>query len=148
LGNVKPDDFLFQRTEALKMETEVPAKHEIQDKEAVLVVLEGVAHIHNVRVVDLFKQSPLLDDIGDCLHLDTLCFVDILESIELPRLLMLDHTDLAKCTLADTSQENEVEKSDLSVKVNRRGPTAYTSHTERKIRRLRGRELHGAVEPE
>jgi hypothetical protein len=44
--------------------------------------------------MDLFEQSPLLDDIGNCLHLDTLCFVDVFESIELASLFMLDHTDL------------------------------------------------------
>jgi hypothetical protein len=95
-----------------RLTAKVPAQHEIQDEEAVLVVLEGVAHIDNERVVDLggeklarvgdrfrsgkdlFKKAPLLYDVGNCLHLDTLCFIDVLESIELASLLMLNHTDL------------------------------------------------------
>lgn len=43
---------------------------------------------------DLFEQPPLLYDIGNCLHLDTLCLVDVLQSIQISCLLVLDHTDL------------------------------------------------------
>jgi hypothetical protein len=32
---------------------QVPSEHEVQNEEAVLVVLEGVAHVHDERVVNL-----------------------------------------------------------------------------------------------
>lgn len=42
----------------------------------------------------LLKQPSLLYDIWDCLHFDALRLVDVLESVQFPRLLVLDHSDL------------------------------------------------------
>lgn len=43
---------------------------------------------------NLLQKTPFLYHIRDCFHLDTLCFVDIFESIEISSLLMLDDSDL------------------------------------------------------
>ena len=44
----------------------------------------------------LLEQPALLDDVRDCLHLDTLCLVDVLQRIELTGLLVLDDSDLGR----------------------------------------------------
>ena len=93
---------------------QVPTKHEVQDEEAVFIVLECISQIDDERVIDLqmkdgrhhgrrraFKiavyllQKPaLLDDIGDSLLLDAFGFVDVLESVEFFRSFVLDDSDL------------------------------------------------------
>ena len=84
---------------------------------------------------NLFQQPAFLDDIGHGLHLDALCLVDILESIKLLGLLVLDDADLSweglwrnladddeathlsKGTLANASKEHKVEEVGVSIKV-------------------------------
>lgn len=45
----------------------------------------------------LFKEAPFLDDIRNSFHLYTLGLVDVLESIQIPGLFMLNDTDLDVC---------------------------------------------------
>ena len=47
-----------------------------------------------VSVTDFLKKLPFLYDVRDCLLLDALLLVDVLESKELLRPLMLYDTDL------------------------------------------------------
>lgn len=44
----------------------------------------------------LLKQPPFLDNVRNSLHLYTLGFINILESVKFTRLLVLDHADLLK----------------------------------------------------
>jgi len=48
------------------------------------------------RTMDLFEETTLLDNVGDCFHLYTLCFIDVLESVEVFGLLVLDNADLGE----------------------------------------------------
>jgi hypothetical protein len=88
---------------------------------------------------DLFQESPLLNDVGDGLLPYALCFVDVLEGIELFGSFVLHHpdlerrggdlgleayrrsdvADLPKGTLAYGSVEVKVVEIDLAVKVYR-----------------------------
>ena len=43
---------------------------------------------------NLLEKPTLLHDVGNGLHLDTFGLVDVLERIQLPRLLVLDDPDL------------------------------------------------------
>lgn len=49
-------------------------------------------------LTNLFKESPLLDDVRDSLLLDTTSFVDVLEGVKILRLLVLDNSDLECAT--------------------------------------------------
>ena len=93
---------------------QVSAKHEVQDKKAVFVVLECIPQIYDERVIDLqmkdgrhhgrrraanvvvylFQKPALLDDIGDSLLLDAFGLVDVLESVEFFGSFVLDDSDL------------------------------------------------------
>lgn len=42
----------------------------------------------------LLEEPSLLDDIGNSLHLDAFCLVDILESVEISCLFVLDDSNL------------------------------------------------------
>ena len=48
------------------------------------------------KKTDLLEKPALLDDVGNCLHLYTFCFVDVLEGIKILGLLMLHHPDLSR----------------------------------------------------
>jgi hypothetical protein len=52
------------------------------------------------RSTNLFEQAAFLNDVGDGLHLDAFGFVDVLESIELLCLLVLDNADLGECRIS------------------------------------------------
>jgi hypothetical protein len=93
---------------------QVSTQHEVQDEEAVFIVLECIPQIDDERVIDLQRkdgrhhgrrravniavyllQKPaLLDDIGDSLLLDAFGLVDVLESVEFFRSFVLDDSDL------------------------------------------------------
>lgn len=45
----------------------------------------------------LFEKSAFLNDVGDGLHFDAFCLVDVLEGVELASLLVLDDADLGGC---------------------------------------------------
>ena len=101
-----------------KLTSQVPSKHQVQNKEAVLIVLESVTHIDDKWVIDLrdengyklgaldgagredgpylLEQAAFLYDVGYGLHLDALGLVDILESIEVASLLVLNDSDLGE----------------------------------------------------
>lgn len=82
----------------------------------------------------LFEKSAFLNDVGDGLHFDAFCLVDVLEGVELAGLLVLDDADLGGCqgererdteethlakgALAHTAKEDKVEEGDFAIKVN------------------------------
>ena len=96
--------------------TEVASQHEIENEEAVFVVLKSISQIDDKRMVDLewrdlalrgkcsiescgpaphlLKQPPLLNNVRNGFHTDTFCFVDVFEGIELARLFVLDDSNL------------------------------------------------------
>ena len=43
---------------------------------------------------DLFKQAALLNHIGNRLHLNAFCFVDVFKGVQVASLLMLDDPNL------------------------------------------------------
>jgi hypothetical protein len=45
--------------------SEVATEHEIENHEAIFVILECVAHVADVGVVDLLEEPSLLDDVVD-----------------------------------------------------------------------------------
>jgi len=47
----------------------------------------------------LLQQPPLLNNVWDCLHLYTFCLIDVFQSVELSRLLVLHHSDLHNLSL-------------------------------------------------
>jgi hypothetical protein len=49
----------------MPLTTQVAAEREVQDHEAILVILERVTHVADVGVVDLFENAALLDDVVD-----------------------------------------------------------------------------------
>lgn len=70
----------------MKRTAQVSAEHEVENEEAVVVVLESISHVDDVRVVnlilavsesirlaeaatDLFEEPALLDDVGYRAHL-------------------------------------------------------------------------------
>lgn len=55
LGREEMDGFLRQATRAFKVEAKIAAEHEINDEEAIFVVLEGISEVDNVRVVNLVE---------------------------------------------------------------------------------------------
>lgn len=54
----------------------------------------GLRHDKRVHGTYLFQQPSLLDDVRDRLHLHTFRFVDVLEGVQISRLLMLNYADL------------------------------------------------------
>jgi len=89
---------------------QIPSQHEVKNEEAVFVVLERVSQINNEGVVDLenfntvdqgdeevtdlLKQPTLLNYVRNGLLTNTFGLVDVFESVELFRALVLDDTDL------------------------------------------------------
>jgi hypothetical protein len=55
---------------AVEVEAKVAAHHQVQYVEAVLSVLESVAHVADERMVDLFEQTTFLDDVSHRLKLN------------------------------------------------------------------------------
>ena len=66
--------------------------------EHVLVILEGKLEVDNQGVLDLLQQLPLLNDILDCLHFNTLFLVDVLERVEFLVILLLHYPHLTSRT--------------------------------------------------
>jgi len=131
---------------AFKVEAKVPAHHEIQHEKAVVVVLEGVPHVDDEGMLNLLQQAPLLDNVRDCLLLDTSRLVDVLEGVELLQPLVLDDAHLAERALADRAVEIEVVEADLAVEVDRlREAAAHGAHggwkSNRRWRRRRSNEV-------
>ena len=95
----------------MEFTSKVPTKHEVEDEETVVIVLESIAKVDQERVVDLrkgltnkkvvsegvphlLKQSPFLDDVGNSLLLYALLLVHILERIKFFAPLMFDDANL------------------------------------------------------
>jgi len=96
------------------MISKVATKHEVEDEETVVIVLESIAKVDQERVIDLLEQSPFLDDVGDSLLLYALLLVHILERIKFFAPLMFDDANLAESTFANHPVEVEVIERDLS----------------------------------
>lgn len=116
LGYVEFDDFLFERSEPIKMETQVAAKHEVEDHKEVFIVLEGESQVTDEWRVNLLQQPSLLYDLGtstvsnehyataalfqegahvvDCSLLRDSSLVNVLEGVQSLCLFVLNHTDL------------------------------------------------------
>jgi hypothetical protein len=82
----------------MELTSKVATKHEVEDEETVVIILESIAKVDQERVVNLrkgltnkkelsegvphlLKQSPFLDDVGNSLLLYALLLVHILERI-------------------------------------------------------------------
>jgi len=82
----------------MELTSKVATKHEVEDEETVVIILESIAKVDQERVVDLrkgstnkkevsesvphlLKQSPFLDDVGNSLLLYALLLMHILERI-------------------------------------------------------------------
>ena len=104
---------VLRHTTILKMEltSKVAAKHEVEDEETVVIILESITEVDQERVVDLrkrltnkkgasegvpylLKQSPFLDDVGNSLLLYALLLVHVLERIKFFTPLMFDDANL------------------------------------------------------
>ena len=70
LGDVEPHPVLLHRAQSIEVEAQVAAEHEVEDHEQVLVVLEREAQVADERRVDLFEETPLLDDLNERLSQD------------------------------------------------------------------------------
>ena len=85
---------------AIHVEAQIASQHQVNDHEEVLVILKTVMQIDDKRVPNLLQQDGFLDGIGDSLVGNTLRFVDVLQSIELPQLaareLSLHDSDLPR----------------------------------------------------
>jgi len=103
LGYIKSNRFLWERTQSIKVKSKITSKHKVQNKEAILIILESITQIDNKWVINLLQESSLLDYVGYSFHFNTLGFIDVLESIELASLFVLDYTNLAKSTLSNTT---------------------------------------------
>lgn len=63
LGDVEAHDLLLHAAEAVEVEAQVAAQHEVEHHEQVLIVLECKAQVADEWRVDLFEESSLLDDL-------------------------------------------------------------------------------------
>ena len=105
----------------IQLTPQVTTEHEIQDKITIhriyntvrlnrkkkdrqpIHTLESVVHIYNKRMMNFLKQMSLLHDIrGRSAH-DTPRLIDVLEGIQIARLLMLDHANAAVRPLPDNA---------------------------------------------
>jgi len=90
--DMSADAYALKRGPTSKITTE----HEIQDKEAIFVVLERIAKIDNEGVVNLgscekrvqrgtttnlLEKTTLLNNVGHGLHLHAFRLVDVLEGV-------------------------------------------------------------------
>jgi hypothetical protein len=71
-----------------ELTTKVTAEHQIEDKVAVLIVLEGIAKVDDEGVVDFLEKPTFLDNIVDGLLLYAGRLVDVLEGIQFFRLFV------------------------------------------------------------
>jgi hypothetical protein len=95
----------------MELTSKVATKHEVEDEETVVIILESITEVDQERVVDLrkrltnkkeasegvpylLKQSPFLDDVGNSLLLYALLLVHVLERIKFFTPLMFDDADL------------------------------------------------------
>jgi hypothetical protein len=59
-SHVEPDGVLLDLPQPVEMEPQVAAKHEVDDHEEVLVVLERISEVAHEWVVNLLEQPPFL----------------------------------------------------------------------------------------
>jgi len=114
LSSPKANYVLRKIALAVKMISKVATEHEVQDEEAIIVILESIAKVDQEGVVDLLKQSSFLDDVGNSLLFDALLLVHVLERIKFLALFMFNDANLAKGTFTDHSVEVEVIKRDFA----------------------------------
>jgi hypothetical protein len=126
----------------MKLTPKIATKHEIEDEETVIIVLESVAKVDqegvidlhrgstnkktcNKRVPHLLEQSSFLDDVGNSLLFDALLLVYVLERIQFLGPFMFNDANLGTCmrnrargtTTTTTTNLSEGTFTDHSVEV-------------------------------
>lgn len=110
LGHPKANCVLRKIAPGVEMISKVATKHEVEDEEAIIIILESITKVDQEGVVDLLKQPSFLDDVGNSLLFDALLLVHVLERIKFLALFMFNDANLAESTFTDHSVEVEVIK--------------------------------------